>query len=169
MLRPQDILVLLKLVGEVESRTWLQQDVAREVGISPAEMHKALARAASARLYQPEQRKVMRQALLEFLIHGLKYVFPAHLGGPSRGMPTAWAAPAIAAHIVSSESDRPVWPHADGSARGPAVEPLYESAPDAAARDPQLYDLLALVDAIRLGAARERKLAADLLRKQLAS
>ena len=100
-------------------------------------------------------------------MHGLKYVFPARLGGPSRGVPTAWAAPILADRIVSSETDRPVWPHGDGKARGPSVTPLYESAPDAAMRDPKLYELLALVDAIRLGGARDRKVATAVLEKRL--
>ena len=34
-----------------------------------------------------------------------------------------------------------------------AVQPLYRSVPQAARRDPALYDLLALVDALRIGQA----------------
>jgi len=167
MMHSQDILILLKLSTGVEAGPWLQQDLARDLGLSPAEVHKALARAAAAGLYQAKQRKVMRGPLLEFLVHGLKYVFPARLGGPSRGVPTAWAAPVLADQVVSNEADRPVWPHGEGNARGPSVSPLYETAPDAALRDPKLYELLALVDAIRLGGARDRKLAADALQKNL--
>ena len=43
--------------------------------------------------------------------------------------------------------------------RGVTVEPLYKTAPAAALRDPFLYELLALIDALREGRARERKLA----------
>ena len=39
------------------------------------------------------------------------------------------------------------------------LEPLYASVPGAARRNPALYDLLALVDALRIGRARERNLA----------
>lgn len=163
MLRPQDVMVLLELTTGELGDAWQQQHVARALGLSAAEVHKALARAAKAGLYRPERRQVAKSALLEFVLHGLRYVYPAHLGGPTRGVPTAWAAPALAREIASDESDRPVWPHAEGSARGPAVEPLYPSAPDAALTDAKLYELLALVDAIRLGRARERKLAADKL------
>jgi hypothetical protein len=49
------------------------------------------------------------------------------------------------------------------------LEPLYPSAVDAARRDPVLYECLALVDAIRVGRARERALAVDLLRKRIHS
>jgi len=55
-----------------------------------------------------------------------------------------------------------------GSDRGIALEPLHESAPEIARRDPALAERLALVDALRLGDARVRGLAADLLRARLA-
>jgi len=46
------------------------------------------------------------------------------------------------------------------------LEPLYKNVPYAALRDPALYELLALVDAIRDGRARERNLAErDLVRR----
>ncbi len=109
----------------------------------------------------------MRHAFLELLVHGLKYFMPAELGAPSRGVPTAWAAPPLAAEIVSAPEDRPVWPHPDGHARGPALAPIYESAPAAALADPRLYEVLALVDAVRVGRARERKRAAELLAERL--
>jgi hypothetical protein len=43
--------------------------------------------------------------------------------------------------------------------QGPAIQPLYPSVPGAARRLPELYDLLALVDALRTGRARERAMA----------
>jgi hypothetical protein len=51
-----------------------------------------------------------------------------------------------------------VWPFPEGEHRGVTLEPLYKSAP-AALRDPFLYELLALIDALREGRVRERKLA----------
>ncbi|MGC1646779.1 MAG: hypothetical protein WA741_13190 [Candidatus Sulfotelmatobacter sp.] len=53
----------------------------------------------------------------------------------------------------------PVWPNPAGLVRGIAFSPLYKNVPQAALRDPQLYELLALVDAIREGRAREREIA----------
>jgi hypothetical protein len=74
-------------------------------------------------------------------------------------MPTAWAAPVLSGKISASEQMPPVWPDPDGKVQGTAVQPLYPSVPHAARRDPALYDLLALVDALRIGRARERSLA----------
>jgi hypothetical protein len=74
-------------------------------------------------------------------------------------MPTAWAAPVLSGKISGSEQMPPVWPDPEGKVQGTAVQPLYRSVPHAARRNPALYDLLALVDALRIGRARERSLA----------
>jgi len=84
-------------------------------------------------------------------------------------MPTSYAAPPLNAVIVDSETGNPpVWSDAEGTVRGYALEPLFRSVPKAARRDPKLYELLALTDALREGRARERKLAQEALKKRLA-
>jgi hypothetical protein len=62
----------------------------------------------------------------------------------------------------------PVWPDPEGEVRGEELRPLYRSVPEAARRDPALYELLALVDAIRAGRARERTIAIEELKRRLA-
>ena len=108
----------------------------------------------------------IRRALADYLISGVRYAFPASHGPVARGMPTAFAAPPLAQWFASEELP-PVWPDPEGKVKGFAVEPLYDSVPGAAKLDPALYELLALVDAIRMGRARERKLAEDELRKRI--
>ena len=44
--------------------------------------------------------------------------------------------------------------------------PLYRSVPQAASNDPELYALLSLIDAIRVGRMREQRLAIDELEKR---
>jgi len=96
--------------------------------------------------------------LEEFLVHGIKYAFPPEKGGITRGMPTASAAEPLSRKMTQAEPV-PVWPFEQGSKRGYAFLPLYKKAPQAALKDPELYQLLALVDALRDGSARERELA----------
>jgi hypothetical protein len=92
-------------------------------------------------------------------VHGVKYAFPPDRGPLTRGLPTAYAAPPLNTLIVLPDEPPPVWPDPEGKVRGYAFSPLYPSVPKAAALDPALYELLALVDAIRDGRARERELA----------
>jgi len=168
-MRPQDILVLAKLSvqGNKPSRVL---DLAYELGLSQSEVSMALERCRRAGLLDPEKRKPLPSAFREFLLYGLKYVFPGELGSVVRGVPTAHSAPPLLKRIVSSRKDleQYVWPSAEGKARGIAVEPLYPSVPLAASRDPKLYEILALIDAIRLGRAREQKIAVDELDRRLA-
>jgi len=99
----------------------------------------------------------------------MRYAFPADHGQVTRGVPTSFAAPPLNDHIASGDELPPVWPWRDGGTRGIALEPLYKTAPAAALRDPILYELLALVDAIRDGRARERKMAEKELSNRLHS
>ena len=155
--KPQDIVVALKLCLGLVQQSYA--DLGRSLGMSASEVHAAVRRLAEARLLDPETKEVRREALLNFLVHGVPFAFPANPKEVTRGMPTAWAAPAMSGKFSASEQIPPVWPDPDGRVQGAAVQPLYASVPGAARRDPALYDLLALVDAMRIGRARERNLA----------
>jgi hypothetical protein len=51
--------------------------------------------------------------------------------------------------------------------RGHSILPLYPSVVLAVEQDPQLYEQLALLDAIRVGRAREKNLALELLKTKI--
>lgn len=51
--------------------------------------------------------------------------------------------------------------------RGITLEPLHKAAVKAAQKDPALYELLALIDAVRDGRVRERQLAEKELKARL--
>ena len=142
--------------------------LADETSIPRSVVHRALRRLAVAGLFDERRRRVNASQAEEFLVHGLRYVFPAVLDGESRGIPTAWAAEPLARRIGSAPDDLPpVWPDAQAEGRGLALRPLHPAVPEAARRDPQLGESLALVDALRLGDARTRGVAAELLSKRL--
>jgi len=69
--------------------------------------------------------------------------------------------------IISPSQDVYIRPNASGKERGLSVVPLFNSVPVAVQRDPELYRLLALIDAVRLGRQREANLAAEQLRERL--
>ncbi len=104
-------------------------------------------------------------ALLDFLKCGIAYVFPQRPGPLVKGVPTAHSAPPLNEQIVSNEHY--VWPSARGTVRGQAIEPLYPSVVKAIENDKRLYELLALVDALRVGRAREKALAIEALEKRI--
>jgi hypothetical protein len=153
-------MVALKLCGYHHKRPAISI-VAADLKMSPSEVHAAIQRLRQARLlHGPEMEdKPNVSGLEEFLLHGVKYAFPAKRGEVTRGMPTSYFGPPLKDQIAPGDELPPVWPWRDGDTRGIALLPLYKTAPEAALRDRFLYELLALVDAIRDGRARERKIA----------
>jgi len=160
VLKPQDIVVVLKL-SEFEGRRPPFAKIAEELYMSASEVHAAVRRAqVSHLLHGPDLgERPNYKALEEFLIHGLKYVYPVEHGGMTRGLPTSYAADPLRRLIQAGDDPLPVWPDPKGPVRGAAFQPLYHSVPQAARRDSYLYELLALIDAVRDGRARERNLA----------
>jgi len=163
-LKPQDVAVALQLLL-TPAATYAALSAA--TGLSQGEVHNAVRRLRGARLVLADAPQVNRAALLEFLGSGVAYAFPAEAGAESRGVPTAHSAGELSAEF--GVSDPLVWPSIAGSVRGASVLPLYAAAPATAMHNPALYELLALVDAVRLGRARERTRAKQLLRERIMS
>lgn len=170
ILRPQDVVVLLRLSLQSGAPPTYAA-LAQELSLTASEVHAGLERATIAQLARKDRRgraSVVREALKLFVLHGARYAFPATRGEATRGMPTGYAAPPLADKIVQPNEPAPVWPHKNGQLRGMAFYPLYPTVPDAAARNPALYELLVLFDAIRGGSMRERALASQMLEQRLA-
>ena len=167
-LKPQDLAVVLYLCRPASPRPPYAQ-IAAALSMSSSEVHAGVARAVASGLLHGTElgHRPNLSAVEEFLLHGVKYAFPTERGEPTRGVPTSYAAAPLSALIAPSNDLPPVWPSPSGKVRGTALQPLYRGAPQAALRDPVLYEYLALVDALRDGRARERALAAKLITSRL--
>jgi DNA-binding Lrp family transcriptional regulator len=167
-MKPQDVLVALKLLV-LGGRQEPYANLSKKLGLSPSEVHAAVGRLVKAGLLMSENAGIVKKALQEFLLYGLRYAFPAERGSLTRGMATSIGAPPLAHEFRADEADLPVWPDAKGEVRGYELKPLYRSVPQAARQDPKLYEWLALADALRDGRARERSLAQEMVKKRLAT
>src|SRR5919109_1574553 len=100
-MKPQDVMVALKICSYRKGRPAISI-LANDLGLSPSEVHGAIKRLRHARLlHGPElQDKPNISSLEEFLVNGLKYVFPAEHGPVSRGLPTSYAAPPLKSTIL---------------------------------------------------------------------
>jgi hypothetical protein len=168
-LRPQDLVLVLKLVAT--SPSWSFGKLGKALSMSASHAFDSARRAEKLHLLRistappspPRARGVllepMRDNLREFLVHGVRYVFAVERGGVTRGIPTAEAASPLREYFPEPSVLQPIWPDPKGSVRGTAFSPLYKNVPQAALQDAKLYELLALVDAIREGRAREREIA----------
>jgi len=163
-MKPQDILIILKIL--LREGKWTVAAIAESTGLSTSETHGAIKRCEKSGLFSPVTRLPITAALEEFIVHGIKYAFPADIGPPERGMPTAHSALPLSDLIVSGD-ELYVWPYANGTKRGISISPLYSSIPFACESDTRLYEYLSLIDAIRIGRVRERKLAEEIIIKNL--
>jgi DNA-binding Lrp family transcriptional regulator len=169
-LKPQDIVVVLKLLTYGEDRPSYAQ-MGEELFLSPSEVHASVRRAKQANLISGDEPDLNpnKTAILEFLVHGLKYSFPPERGAMTRGMATSYAAEPLKHQISAGNDPSPVWPSSEGAQRGYSLQPLYKTVPQAAKKDRKLYEMLVLVDAVRDGRTRDARLAEQELRNRLGS
>lgn len=165
MLKPQDIVILLKVhtLGSV----WTYDQLGKSLRTSASVVYEALKRCQECHLYQVQRRKVFKGAVEEFLVHGLKYVFPAKAGAIVRGVPTAHSASPLKELLRVGEEGVYVWASPRGTVKGQEIIPLYKSVPEVVAEAPAFYELLCLVDSLRVGKVREQELAAMELKRRL--
>jgi hypothetical protein len=179
MLKPQDILVALKLVA-LGTQRWTYSSLAESLGLSVSETHAAVKRGLESRLLtkldhkgHKAERPLPNLAHLERLIvHGLPYWMPVSRG-PRKicmGMPTAdGVSPLDDEFFRPAGYVPPVWPVRGGKVQGWALAPIHRTCPAAARRDAKLYELLTLVDGLRGGKARVRQAAQRILLERFAS
>ncbi|HKY69985.1 MAG TPA: winged helix-turn-helix domain-containing protein [Gammaproteobacteria bacterium] len=174
MLQAVDCVILCKLMAQKEN-DMTHRDLAEKLFLSRATISVGLKRLLQSGLVRSEVETnrllpVMATAE-EFIFHGLKYVFPAEVGKFTKGVATGIAAPVFEGKLVLGNDPIFVWPYEHGKVKGLALKPLSPSVPKAVAssEDRKFYDLLALVDAIRQGRARERNVAVELFKEVIKS
>ena len=162
-LQPADIPVALR-IAEAPQRTFAE--LGADLALSASQAHECVRRLEASRLLRRDSRNsraINRHALAEFLELGAPYAFPAQFGTPASGVPTAWSGPELA-NDVDADDEPVVWPSTTGTSWGRTMTPLYPNAVKLPETCPSVYRALTLVDALRGGNTRERKLASTRLR-----
>jgi hypothetical protein len=163
-MRPHDTVILLKMLTS-DGKKLSVVEMAESLQISNGEISKAMERNRLAGLVSPDKTQVNKLALREFLIYGLKYVFPPQVGHSARGIATAHSAPPVNQHIDSNEYY--VWSYYKGTKRGNTIVPLYDKIPKIVESQPDLYEFLTIIDTLRIGKKREIEIAINELDKRL--
>ena len=129
-LKSQDVLVLLKVVANPPQR-WTYAALGEALAMSASEAHACVKRAVACGLAVSQGRagwQPVRPALLEFVLHGVRYVWPAIPGPVKRGVPTSIGTEPLVSELGVAPGEAPVWAHPDGCAKGPTLSPLYRTA-----------------------------------------
>ena len=164
-MRPQDVVILLKMIT-LHDTHWTFSQIANVLQISESEVSYAMERNKLAGLVSPDKTKVNKLALRDFLIYGLKHVFPPQPGSSTRGIATAHSAPPVNQYIADN-GENYVWKYYKGTKRGNSIVPLYEKIPKIVENQPKLYELLTIIDTLRIGKKREIEIAINELDKRL--
>ncbi len=142
------------------------KEIAQALKLSDSEVSESLYRSEYAGLIESvKSKKINKRAFLDFVIYGLKYVFPVHPGAMGRGIPTAHSAQPLKEKIVSDENY--IWEHPNGIVRGQIIKPLFSSVPFVVENSQNLYELMSLIDGIRTGSSRIVSLATEMLEKRI--
>ena len=83
-----------------------------DLSISSSEVHAALKRLALSHLVSSDtdRNRPLQKAVEEFLVHGVKYAFPAKRGEVTRGLTTSYAARPLSQYIDPGSELPPVCP-----------------------------------------------------------
>jgi len=166
MIGPTDLYVLAGALSS-EGEAFTLRGLAARLYVDHTLVHRALKRVEDAGLYNETSKQVNLANFEELAIHAARFIAPARLGALTRGLPAAWAAEPISKLIHQAQGEPPpVWPSALGIARGQALAPLHPAAVQAS-QDVPLVALLAIIDSLRAGDVRVRKVAATALRNTL--
>jgi hypothetical protein len=160
-----NIVILLKMIT-LGDQKWSIAEMSEVLLLSMGEISKAMKRNVTAGLISADKMYVNKLALREFLVYGLKYVFPPQLGAPTRGIATAHSAPPVNLHIAEN-GEHYVWKYYKGTKRGNSIVPLYDKIPKIVENQPKLYELLVITDTLRIGKKREIEIAIEELDKHL--
>lgn len=165
MLKPIDLLVGLKIL--TSKQNWTQMGIAAELCLSSSQVNSAIKHLIEGHLFTVRRSRPypVYSAIKEFILYGVPYCFPVKVAELTVGVPTAYAAEPLSQEISLGNDPIPIWPYAHGKSRGVALEPLHKNVPKALSQfpDPDLREILILIDALRIGRAREKKIAQKLL------
>lgn len=138
------------------------EPLAAALATSTSAVHRSVARLQQSGLCVKGRRTIIKSAFREFLMHGMRYSFPAVIGAEREGVATASMHPEVA-RVVDGDRDSSsfVWAREGGSSRGASLVPLFPGVLEVAARDPRMHELLATVDVLRSGGDGARRAAGE--------
>ena len=103
-MKSQDVAILL-FICQYFDGVYKVSEIADALKISQSEVSESINRSNTAKLIDAKSKTVFRHGFYEFLIYGLKFVFPAIPGHIVRGIPTSHSGPPLN-KLITSDSDQ---------------------------------------------------------------
>ncbi|TCK62303.1 hypothetical protein [Seleniivibrio woodruffii] len=166
-MKEADIYVLLSFLVKKNSNKETIRDWQERSGLSKAVLGRSMKFLKTAKLVADDE-PVYRN-IEEFLVHGFPYVFPIEKGRVTRGFISGIDATTLKGDFVDNEYPI-VWAHPEGNVKGFSVPPLHKAIPEMIAQnrlEQKVYEMLALLDVLRVGQRREIEAAKKRLKELL--
>ena len=170
MIKQLDIVVLIRLYSlglrncesshgkdRRNNRLWTYQSLSDELSLSKSTLHRSIGNLRASKLVL--NRQVYAPKFLNFLIHGVPILFPAVTGPSVIGTPTTLTARFFPPEYRLLANVQHVWPNPYGQSSGLSISPLHPSAIRLTEFDLHAHRVLAAVDSLRVGGAREQEAA----------
>jgi hypothetical protein len=158
MLQPVDFAVVFSAALQRRRGGWSPSSVKEELRLPWSTLNLSLKRLNASNLVR--NGRVNRGGLAA-LLPVLQYLIPAHPDRSKRvrGRATSISAPVFKGQILANEVF--VWASDDGTVEGHSIVPLHPRIPESVTADAEIYGLMACIDALRMGRAREVALASQ--------
>lgn len=163
VLKPQDIVVLGKLVTD---EVWpTQKEIANALELSQSEISHSLKTLEQVGLINISQKRINKLAVLEFIVHAIKFFYPSEKQGIGRGIKVGPSYSYFSKRVHSDEFDY-VWPDPDGEAKGVIVSPLLTRFSKTIKENEKLLLFLNVIEVFRgLGGVRHQQEAQKALKE----
>ena len=144
-----------------------QAVLADRLRMSSSTVWKSLKRLRQANFFANDDQdaKIDPRKLFGLLVYGVPMFFVARKTAVVRGIPTGVHSPLWKERFGVGITT--VWPYGRGKEVGEGLLPIYPSVPSACALDAALYEVMATVEILRVGKARERRVAENYLKEKL--
>jgi hypothetical protein len=160
-LKPVDVLVACKLYScEEDRKDWTYASLSESLQISQSTLHASVLRCVRAQILATTSLRVHRPRLADMVAVAAPLFFYPERGGLAKGMITATVPEAAALRLPF------VWA-GHGNVAGVEVSPVHPSAPHACADDQRLYEILSLLDVLRVVGGSAAEKATSIMRRRI--
>lgn len=163
VLKPQDIVVLGKLITDEAWPT--QKEIANALELSQSEISHSLKTLEQVSLINVTQKRINKLAVLEFIVHAIKFFYPSEKKGIGRGIKVGPSYSYFSKRVHPDEFDY-VWPDPEGDSKGVIVSPLLTRFSKTIKENEKLLLFLNVIEVFRgLGGVRHRQEAQKALKE----
>lgn len=166
----EGVLIKSSIPALFEKDKYSVRSLEKSIGVSRSQVSISLKRCLELKLIYPNGNAdggylINKKSVMNIIEYAIPYFFPVEKTSNVKGIPISFSSPFLYNKILSQKKMPLVWPDTQGILIGEGVIPFDKYVPHAVRRDPLLYEMLVLVDSVRMNIPRESSVALEALKK----